>query len=208
MKCSVAQDKLAAHADSGLDPAEQPDLRTHIDGCPDCRLALRGIEALTELRERELEAAPNGLFERVVERAVADSTRQRANSGFWKGAGFGAVAASLLALAFALTLPDQPDANRAAEFTVAVGETRQMDLAFETDRALAGATITILLAGSVEIDGYGTQRELTWSEDLDAGVNRLSLPVMASGFEGGQMVVRLEHPLSEQVFVVQLPVEG
>jgi predicted anti-sigma-YlaC factor YlaD len=208
MKCSVAQDKLAAHADSELDPAEQADLRTHIDGCPDCRLALRGIEALTELRERELEAAPNGLFERVVERAVADSTRQRANSGFWKGAGFGAVAASLLALAFALTLPDQPDANRAAEFTVAVGETRQMDLAFETDRALAGATITILLAGSVEIDGYGTQRELTWSEDLDAGVNRLSLPVMASGFEGGQMVVRLEHPLSEQVFVVQLPVEG
>lgn len=208
MKCSVAQDKLAACADSELDPAEQAELRTHIDGCPDCRLALRGIEALTELREREPEAVPNGLFERVVERAVTDYSSQRANSGFWKGAGFGAVAASLLALAFALTLPDQPDATRAAEFAVAVGETRQMDLAFETDRALAGATITILLAGSVEIDGYGTQRELTWSEDLDAGVNRLSLPVMASGFEGGQMVVRLEHPLSEQVFVVQLPVEG
>jgi hypothetical protein len=60
----------------------------------------------------------------------------------------------------------------------------------------------------VEIDGYGTRRELSWSEDLDAGVNRLSLPVTASGFEGGQMVVRLEHPLSEQVFVVQLPVDG
>ena len=208
MKCSDAQDKLAAYADSELDLAARAELRTHIGGCPDCRLALRGIEALTELRERELEAAPSGLFERVAERAVTDSSRQQANSGFWKGAGFGAVAASLLALAFALTLPDLPDGTRAAEFTVAVGESRQMDLAFETDLALAGATITILLAGSVEIDGYGTQRELTWSEDLDAGVNRLSLPVMASGFEGGQMVVRLEHPLSEQVFVVQLPVEG
>ena len=64
------------------------------------------------------------------------------------------------------------------------------------------------LAGSVEIDGYGPQRELSWSEDLNAGVNRLSLPIIANGFEGGQIIVRLEHPLSQQVFVVQLPVES
>ena len=208
MKCSLARSKLRAYAAGALGPAEHDELLTHVGGCHDCRLEMRGVEALAELRNREFDGVPEGLFDRVVERAVTRFPRQRSNNGFWKGAGFGAIAASLVALAFALALLDRPDPASAAEFAVSLGEARQMDIAFETDRALAGATITILLSGSVEIDGYGTQRELSWSADLDAGVNRLSLPVMASGFEGGQMVVRLEHPLSEQVFVVRLPVDG
>ena len=83
-----------------------------------------------------------------------------------------------------------------------------MNLAFETDRQLDGATISILLSGDVEIDGYGIQRELTWSADLDAGVNRLTLPVLARSINGGQMIVRMTHPLSEQVFVINLPAES
>ena len=62
--------------------------------------------------------------------------------------------------------------------------------------------------GDVEIEGYGMQRELTWSENLDAGVNRLSLPVLANGLNGGQMIVRMAHPMSEQVFVINLPAES
>ena len=99
-------------------------------------------------------------------------------------------------------------ADAVPEFVVSLDEPRRMDLAFETDRVLEGAQITILLTGSVEIDGYGLRRELSWTEDLEAGVNRLSLPVLANGFDGGQVVVRLSHPHSEQVFVVRLPVES
>ncbi len=208
MKCSVANSKLDQYVNGGLTAAERADLQAHIEGCSDCRLAMRGVEALTELRERKTENPPDGLFERVVERAVTAPPDRGANGGFWKGAGFGAIAASLLALALVFTWSEAPVPARTAEFVVALDESRQMNLAFETDRALDGATITILLAGSVEIDGYGPQRELSWSEDLDAGVNRLSLPVIASGFEGGQIIVRLEHPLSQQVFVVRLPVES
>jgi hypothetical protein len=43
---------------------------------------------------------------------------------------------------------------------------------------------------------------------LEAGVNRLSLPVLASGLNGGQMIVRMTHPMSEQVFVINLPTES
>jgi hypothetical protein len=122
----------------------------------------------------------------------------------------GAVAASLFAIAFSLgwTGAEQDPAKSTAEFIVALGEPRQMNLAFETDRPLDGATISILLSGDVEIEGYGLQRELTWSEDLEAGVNRLSIPVLASGLNGGQMIVRMTHPMSEQVFVINLPTES
>lgn len=208
MTCDDVQTKLGAFAGGDLSAPERTVVRAHIDGCEDCRLALRGIEALAELRDRPAEAAPDGLFERVVERAVAAPPRP-ADNRFWQGAGVGALAASLMALALFFSWSASPvPEDRPVEFVVSLDEPRQMNIAFETDRALEGATITILLAGSVEIDGYGSQRELSWSEDLDAGTNRLSLPVIASGFEGGQMVVRLEHPLSEQVFIVRLPVES
>jgi hypothetical protein len=65
-----------------------------------------------------------------------------------------------------------------------------------------------LLSGNVEIEGYGMQRELAWTENLDSGVNRLTLPVLANGLDGGQMIVRMSHPLSEQVFVINLPAES
>ena len=208
MKCDDAKLTLRAFADGGLSASERASMRAHIDGCNDCRLALRGLEALAELRDRPVDAAPEGVYERVVERALMMPPRPVANR-FWQGAGMGALAASLLALALFFGWSDAPvPAAKPAEFVVSLYEPRQMSIAFETDRALEGATITILLAGDVEIDGYGSQRELRWSENLDAGTNRLTLPVVASGFEGGQMVVRLEHPLSEQVFLVRLPVES
>ena len=56
----------------------------------------------------------------------------------------------------------------------------------------------------MEIDGAGGRREFNWTEDLDAGINKLSLPVLASGEGGGQMLVRLTHPDSEQIFVIDL----
>lgn len=208
MKCNDVNTRLSGYADGDLPASESAALRAHIESCEDCRLALRGVEAVAELRDRPAEAAPDGLFERVVERAVAGRQRQ-APSRFWHGAGVGALAASLLALALFFGWSERPaPVDGPAEFVVSLDEPRQMNIAFETDRALEGATITILLTGSVEIDGYGSQRELRWSENLDAGTNRLTLPVIARGFEGGQMVVRLEHPLSEQVFLVRLPVES
>lgn len=172
--------------------------------------AQRGSEALLELRRREIDGPADELFSRIVTTATSDSNRV-SNHRFWMGAAFGgAVAASLFAIAFFFgwTNNEQNPTESIAEFVVALGEPRQMSLAFETDRQLSGATISILLSGNVEIDGYGIQRELTWSEDLDAGVNRLTLPVLANGNDGGQMIVRMTHPLSEQIFVINLPTES
>ena len=208
MTCDDANLKLCAFAGGELPASEMATVQKHVEICNDCRLSLRGIGALAERRDRPVEATPEGLFERVVGQVVATPPRPAAGR-FWQGAGVGALAASLLAFALFFAWSQSPaPVDRPAEFLVSLDEPRPMNIAFETDRALEGATITILLAGNVEIDGYGGQRELSWSENLDAGVNRLTLPVIANGFDGGQMIVRLEHPLSEQVFIVRLPVES
>lgn len=169
--------------------------------------AMRGAEALALLKNRETGEVPDGLFEKV-EAKLDNSDRQRHTSPrFWLGTTLGgAIAASLFAVALTLGWIVLPDTNTsdAAEFVVALSEPRNLDIAIETDRPLLGANISIFLAGGVELDGYGDRRELTWTSDLDAGVNRISLPIIAVDAVGGQMVVRLSHPDSDQVFVVRL----
>ena len=209
MSCDLYKDRLRELARGSLAGEERDSVLVHVDRCEDCRMALRGAEALAEIAARDPGVPPAGLFEAVVDKAVSQPALASRDRHFWKGAGVGAIAASLLAMAMFLGWVDKPaPVDSAPAFVVSLEEPRQMDLAFETDRVLEGATITILLSGSVEIDGYGPRRELSWTENLEKGVNRLSLPVIASGFEGGQMVVRLAHPQSEQVFVVRLQVES
>lgn len=209
MSCDFDKDKLRALARGSLAGAERENVLAHVDRCTDCRAALRGAEALAELAARDTGMPPVGLFEAVLEKAVSQPARAPRDNRFWIGAGVGAIAASIVAVAlfFGWTESHVPTAG-IPEFVVSLEEPRKMNLALETDRVLDGARITILVSGSVEIDGYGQRRELSWTDDLEAGVNRLSLPIIANGLEGGQIVVRLEHPQSEQVFVVRLPVES
>ncbi len=209
MSCDFDKEVLRAMAHGSLADAERDRVLVHVDRCAECREALRGAEALAELAARDTGSPRAGLFDAVVGRAVSQPARATRDSRFWAGAGVGALAASLVAIALFLGWTDSRVPNAGVpEFVVSLAEPRQMNVAFETDRALDGAKITILMSGSVEIDGYGPQRELSWTENLDAGVNRLSLPVIANGTGGGQVVVRLDHPQSEQVLLVRLRVES
>lgn len=167
----------------------------------------RADEALAMLRNRETGEMPDELFARIEAQVSQGDQDEHSGQRFWAGAGFGgAVAAALFALALTFGWIGAPvsESPVAAEFMVALGEPRDMNIAIETEQALQGASISILLSGGVELDGYAGQRELTWTSDLDAGVNRLSLPIVGLDASGGQMIVRLSHPDSEQVFVVEL----
>ena len=211
MNCTDIAEKIESLA-AGTLPAAQSDVcMAHIVDCRECADALRGSMATQTLRRQELEPAPEGLFERIVEDVTTIEPKRRTGKRFWQGVAVGgALAASLLAATMMLGVLIRPvdTAPQAAEFFVSSSEARIMNIAIEADRALPGAKISILLSGDVEVDGYGGRRELSWSEDLEMGVNKLSLPLLASGDGGGQIVVRLSHPNSEQLFVINLPVDG
>lgn len=206
MNCDTVAENMPGIISGELTSTLLADCEQHIRQCPECRDALRGAESLALLRGREIGTAPAGLLSRIAsELGQAQATPR--NRGFWLGAGVGAaVAASLLALALTVGWigPTVEETGDETEFFVTLGAPRSMDIAIETDRALAGADISIMLSGGVVLDGYGDRREFRWTTDLAAGVNRLSLPVLAIDPAGGQMVVRLDHPDSEQLFVVRL----
>lgn len=210
MNCESVSAQIAEIAARTLPQADLSACMNHISTCSECSDALRGAEALAALRAREIGTTPGQAFETVVRETTRVSLEHGMQRRFWLGAGFGGlIAASLFAAALSLgwlgnTSTNEPEI---AEFLVALNEPRQMDIAIETNRPLEGATISIYLSGNVELDGFAGRREISWAEDLDAGVNRLSLPVIALDDDGGQIVVRLSHPLSSRVFVINLQTE-
>ena len=208
MNCSDTAERLPALA-SGLLPADEREAcLAHVAECETCADALGGAEAMQFMRRRDAARAPEGLFQRVLDEVSAREEAGVAGRRFWQGTAVGgAIAASLLAVVMMLGVLVRPVdlAPQVAEFRVSAEEPRIMHVAIETERALAGAEISVMLSGAVEIDGAGGRREFSWTEDLDAGVNQLSLPLLASGEGGGQMLVRLKHPDSEQIFVIDLP---
>jgi hypothetical protein len=207
MNCETVAEHIGRFVSGNLRPEQLVGCKQHIAGCPRCADALRGAEALALLKRRDTGDAPAGLFEKMSNELGEAAGQGRTGHRFWLGTGFGgAIAASLFALALALGWIGTPTthAPEVAEFMAALSEPRSMNVAIETDRPLEGARISILLSGGIELDGYGSRREVTWNADLQAGVNRLTLPVIAVDQAGGQIVVRLSHPHSEQVFVVRL----
>lgn len=208
MKCESVTEQIMALANGSLQGDERAASMKHVSTCQDCADALRGVRAMLVVRDQATVPGSERVFNRVMSKAGYDPHAQASRRGFWLGAGFsGAIAASLLAVTIAIRLlmggPDV-EAPAAAEFYVSAHEVRPMNIAIEADRPLQGAQISILLSGDVEVDGYIDQHELSWVDDLEPGVNQLTLPIRAVGERGGQMVVRLSHPDSEQIFVVQL----
>jgi len=209
MNCDAVADRIVTLVTGELPDDQRRDCMSHIAACDDCANALEGASAMHAIRAWPAESAPEGTFDRVMSRTFDTNKRRAPGQRFWLGAGFGgAIAASLLAVAFALGMLAVPEEPAVAEFFVSMDEARPMHVAIEADRPLQDATISIMLSGDVQIDGFGDRRELSWTESLDAGVNKLTLPLIAIGEDGGQMVVRLNHPDSEQLFVVQLRTDG
>jgi len=211
MNCTEFSEQVTALASEAMPDGRRDDYLAHAAVCAGCDAALRGRRATLAMQDLPLDVPPPGLLDRIATDVTRSSPRKSTSRSFWSGAAFGgAVAASLLAIVLMSGVFEQPaeQSQTVAEFYVSADEPRTMHLAIEANRALPGAEIKILLTGNVKVQGFGNRRELSWNDDLEAGVNKLSLPLVASGEGGGQMVVRLSHPDSEQLFVIDLRLDG
>jgi hypothetical protein len=77
--------------------------------------------------------------------------------------------------------------------SLALNETRAIDVLIDSERELEDATIRIVATGSVVLDGFEDEREIGWHAHLEKGSNVLSLPVVARSTGQGQLVAVIEH---------------
>ena len=211
MNCENVLERLDALSGDEHDSVERRKVEEHISSCDECRSALRGAEAMRTVRAQPIENASDDLFEQVMNRVAGTEIQAQTSRGFWLGAGFGgALVATIAVVALTLGLFRNESGSDAdvAQFMVSMEETRDLNVAIELERDLPGATLSVFLSGGIELAGFGQRRELVWTADLDKGLNKLTLPVFATGSNGGQLIVKLHHAASQQVFVVNLKLDS
>jgi hypothetical protein len=202
MKCEDAIEELR----SAAGPAREAVLR-HVAECESCRAATQAITALAAERAVMAPRLAEGAFERALQRAVQPPPRVVTNRrGFWLGTAVGGALAASIAVAVTVwwLQPGTPGAAANPQVRLALHEVRPVSVSLDSPESLQGAEIHIVLTGAIGLDGYAEQRELRWVTDLDRGVNQLTLPLVALGPNGGQVLVEVQHGDKRRAFVVDV----
>jgi len=210
MNCKDAISSFQSTTENGLTDLESRKAAEHVAGCDECRDALTGIAALHRLRDQKPVRAPADFFRQAMRSAISNANPQNTGFGFWHGMGIGAAVAASLVMAFMISFnasPPQTDSTSATpEFLIVMNEPRNVNIAIDAGRDFPGATVSVFLAGGVELAGYGNKREISWTTDLDKGINQLQLPVVATDLNGGSLLVRLDHAGEKKVILVSLKI--
>jgi hypothetical protein len=209
MKCERAVELLTRSAESAGN--ERWAAAEHADACGDCRAAVAAVHAL---RLARLASAPDpapGAFERATAAATGGPAAERPpRRGFWAGLGLGAAIAVGAAVAAVVVMSRNPPAAVASmpRLALAVNEVRDVSISLTAPEALTDAEIRVELSGAIGLGGYEGRRELRWRANLEPGVNRLTLPVVATGVGGGQVLVEVLHDGKRRTFVVDVTAAG
>lgn len=210
MNCERAVELLTGPADESA-AAERRLAHEHLAACADCRGAVAAVHALRLASLAPVPAASQAARERALSpdpgRDRRPGAREPAGPGrFWLGMCAGAALAAGVALAAFRLFPAMPSGMISAtpELELALNETHEVNISLATTEPLADAEIHVLLNGAVGLAGYAGQRELRWRTSLDAGVNRLTLPVVATGTEGGQVLVEVVHAGKDRKFLIDV----
>ncbi len=190
-------------------PAEWlEDVETHLLRCERCADQWRAAQALRSWRDLPTPSARPELLAETMRRVTQPSVGRERRNAFLAGTGLGGALAAGIAIAVMVMSPTIQDAadSRVPALTIALNEPHDVSVAIDTSEALLDAQIRVVLTGGIELDGFADQSVVSWTTDLDRGVNRLTLPVVAVGSSGGQVLVEVEHARKRQIFVVDVGV--
>ena len=189
MPCERLNAMLDACFDGELDAATMRDLSEHVTRCAECaalharETALRGA-----LRAMPVAEVQPGFAAAVFQRARSAAPRRRRPPLLAAGVGVAAGVLMTLTVVFGLHAPSPT----VPEVTIALEETRSVNLVFSTQQALADARLTLELPAGVELEGYEGRRSLSFTTDLDAGKNVLRLPLIAHAEPDGVLLAKLD----------------
>jgi hypothetical protein len=210
VKCEAITTRLDDFLDGRLQVSERDAAERHLSECAECRGRLDRAQRLQSLLARYPVPDPDAdLAQRVLARAVS-GRRARARGARLIAGGFvAAFAASVFTVIYTGLLVDAPRTEIAAGLptvTMALDETRTINLVFASASALDRVSLVIDLPDGIELVGHDGLRRVRWSTMLESGRNVLPLELVAREPVTGQLVALLEHGDQRKVFRVHVSV--
>jgi len=225
MICELLNTQLDDYLDGELAPAVREELDGHLPHCGACRAVVARARRLQQALGAYPVSGPRpDFFDRALATARASENRESGSSASaaprWTTGRIGALAAGvavfivtgLLLQSLQLNGPSPApgdaggEAGAMAGVSMAMHETRTVNLVFSSAAELQGVSLTVDLPAGVELAGYMGLDHVRWSTRLQAGKNVLPLELVAIGGSGGELVARLQHEGEEKVFTVSVAV--
>jgi hypothetical protein len=207
MRCEDVEDLLNEHANAALALEQQEGVDAHLATCDDCSTAWHAAGALDRHRALPTPPPSAALIARIA--AIRRPRRVTKRVSLWVAAVGGALAAGIALVAFDYFRATQVERDvTVPSVTMSLNETRDVSVTIDSPEPFMDVELRVLLAGGIELEGFGNRRELKWTTDLEAGINRLTLPIIASDSSGGRILVAVGHGDKQRAFVVQIDVDG
>jgi hypothetical protein len=204
MRCEDIEDLLNEHADTELATARRQDVEAHLVTCDACSSAWYAAALLRRHRALPTPVPSAGLIERI---AAMRQPRVTKRMSPWVAAVGGAIAAGIALVAFDYYRAAHDDGvGTVPSLTMSLNETRDISVTIDSPEVFMDVDVRVLLSGGIELEGFRGRRELKWKTDLEAGINRLTLPIVVSDGSGGRLLVAVGHGDKQRAFVVQIDV--
>jgi hypothetical protein len=206
MRCGDVK-VLLGRLDGAEGTLQQRLAHEHLRGCATCRDAAHALRVLEAEAARSVPLPDGGAFERamLVSARAVDSTERRNRAGFWRGAALGGAVAACLVAAALLNVPvERGPGSVTPVVSIAPNAVHDVRISLDSPESLDEAGITVTLSGAIVLRGYEDRRELSWSTPLDRGANELSLPVVALGPGGGQLLVEVVSGTKRKTFLIDV----
>ena len=153
-----------------------------------------------------------GFFDRALDVAAREGSRDRRHRSAHRSWGIGvgsALAAGVavwLVAGLLLKAPELDAPDNIPGLTIAMNETRTVNLMFASASDLPDATLVVQLPPGVEVAGYRGRSEIRWSTQLQQGRNVLPLELVAIDGHGGELIARVEHASKQKTFRLNVSV--
>ena len=207
MRCEDIEHLLNEHADAALTREQRGEVDAHLPACDDCSAAWHGAGVLRRHRALPTPVPSAALIATIA--AIRQPTGVKKGTSPWVAAVGGAVAAGIALVAFNYYRSAQIEGDATApSLTMSLNETRDVSVTIDSPEAFMDVEVRVLLAGGVELEGLHGRRELKWKTHLEPGINRLTLPIVASDSSGGKILVAVGHGDKQRAFVVRIDVNG
>ncbi|MFL6621300.1 MAG: anti-sigma factor family protein [Sulfurifustis sp.] len=190
MNCRTFIERMDGYLERTLAREVHDAAAGHLRDCGDCQRRVARLQALRgALRAIPVPAPRPGLLEQALERAQRVQPQRRR---FWPYVAGAALAASIT-LWIGFGRPNLSTPSTPLGVNITLNETHTVQLAFNAERELPQATLSIQLPNGVELQGFPGQREVRWQTTLVRGANVLALPLLAKSANGGTLLARVEH---------------
>lgn len=208
MNAPHIDDQLDAYLDGELPQDARTRVIEHAHQCKSCRQLLADAESLqAQLANLPIEDPEPGFFNNAL--VVAVEQRQRAPMNRWVAGVGGAIAAGVAVLVVVGMLGRNPTSELAPELpgvTLALHETRTLNLVFSSAEALEGARLVVELPQGLELHAHPGEQRVRWKTSLQAGRNVLPLDLVAVAGNGGEVVAHLKHGDRSKTFRLRVNV--